>query len=65
MTLVGFEPMIPVFKPAKTFHASDRAATVTGSNLLYTSLNVSIDFFIFSLVSYSLLGNGPVETLPR
>jgi hypothetical protein len=28
--LAGFEPTIPVFKRAKTFHALDRAATVTG-----------------------------------
>jgi hypothetical protein len=30
MPLTGFEPTIPVFKRAKTFHALDRAATVTG-----------------------------------
>jgi hypothetical protein len=30
MPLVGFEPMIPVFERAKTFHALDRAATVIG-----------------------------------
>jgi hypothetical protein len=30
MSLVGFEPTIPVFERAKTFHALDRAATVTG-----------------------------------
>jgi ribosomal protein L34 len=30
MPLAGFEPTIPVFKRAKTFHALDRAATVTG-----------------------------------
>jgi hypothetical protein len=30
MPLAGFEPTIPVFKRAKTFHAFDRAATVTG-----------------------------------
>jgi hypothetical protein len=37
MPLAGFEPTIPVFKRAKTFHALDRAATVTGikkSNVL-------------------------------
>jgi hypothetical protein len=28
MLQVGFEPMIPVFKQAKTVHALDRAATV-------------------------------------
>jgi hypothetical protein len=30
MPLAGFEPTIPVFKRAKTFHVLDRAATVTG-----------------------------------
>jgi hypothetical protein len=28
MPLVGFEPTIPAFERAKTFHALDRAATV-------------------------------------
>jgi hypothetical protein len=31
MPLAGFEPTIPVFKRAKTFHALDRAATVAGN----------------------------------
>jgi hypothetical protein len=30
MPLAGFQPTIPVFKRAKTFHALDRAATLTG-----------------------------------
>jgi hypothetical protein len=30
MPLAGFEPTIPVLERAKTFHALDRAATVTG-----------------------------------
>jgi hypothetical protein len=30
MPLVEIEPMIPVFERAKTVHALDRAATVTG-----------------------------------
>jgi hypothetical protein len=34
MPLAGFEPTIPAFKGAKTFHALDPAATVTG--LLFT-----------------------------
>jgi hypothetical protein len=34
MTRVGFEPTIPVFERAKTFHALDRAATDNGSHLL-------------------------------
>jgi hypothetical protein len=32
MPLAGFEPIIPVFKRAKIFHALDRAATVTGQD---------------------------------
>jgi hypothetical protein len=42
MPLAGFEPTIPVFKRAKTFHALDRAATVTGSqgNLSYNKADV-------------------------
>jgi hypothetical protein len=35
MHLAGFQPTIPVFKRAKTFHALDRAATVTGPLLTY------------------------------
>jgi hypothetical protein len=38
MPLAGFEPTIPVFKRAKTFHASDRAATVTGYIAIYLPL---------------------------
>jgi hypothetical protein len=30
MPLVGFDPTIPVFERAKTFHVLDRAATVIG-----------------------------------
>jgi hypothetical protein len=32
MPRMGFEHTIPVFERAKTFHALDRAATVTGEN---------------------------------
>jgi hypothetical protein len=39
MPLAGFEPTIPVFKRAKTFHALDRAATVTGTNVIYHCQN--------------------------
>jgi hypothetical protein len=35
MPLAGFEPPIPVFKRAKTFHALDRAATLTGNYTTY------------------------------
>jgi hypothetical protein len=31
---MGFQPMIPAFKPAKTVHALDREATVIGTKLL-------------------------------
>jgi hypothetical protein len=33
MSQVGFEPMIPVFKRAKSFYVLDRATTVIGSFL--------------------------------
>jgi hypothetical protein len=39
MPLAGFEPTIPVFKRAKTFHALDRAATVIGTERLLASQN--------------------------
>jgi hypothetical protein len=38
MLLVGFEPTIPVFKRAKTFHALDRADTANGEGTV-TALN--------------------------
>jgi hypothetical protein len=38
MPQVGFEPTIPVFEPAKTVHALDRAATMIGSFLIHCSL---------------------------
>jgi hypothetical protein len=41
MPLAGFEPTIPVFKRTKTFHALDRAATVTGT---YQSYRIEILF---------------------
>jgi hypothetical protein len=39
MPLAGFEPTIPVFKRANTFHALDRAATVTGTASDYGVIN--------------------------
>jgi hypothetical protein len=33
MARVGFEPMIPVFEPMRTFRALDRLATVIGPPL--------------------------------
>jgi hypothetical protein len=38
MPLAGFEPTIPVFMWEKTFHALDRAATVTGPYIDYMLL---------------------------
>jgi hypothetical protein len=39
MPQVGFEPMIPVFRRAKTVHALDRATTVIGAVLSH-SVNI-------------------------
>jgi hypothetical protein len=41
MSLMGFEPTIPVFKRAKTFHALDRAAIVTGVDAIEPELMVA------------------------
>jgi hypothetical protein len=35
MPIAGFEPTIPVFKRAKTFHALDRAVTVTAHVVIH------------------------------
>jgi hypothetical protein len=55
MPWVGFETTTPVFERAKTVHALDRAATVTGSSCPGTCLikhqkNVAF-FFIFTVSS--------------
>jgi hypothetical protein len=43
MPWVGFEPTIPAFKWAKTFHASDRTASVIGRvRLVYTNQNEDV-----------------------
>jgi hypothetical protein len=44
MPLAGFEPTVPVFNRAKTFHALDRAVTVTGELTCY------IDILILSVI---------------
>jgi hypothetical protein len=44
MPYVGFEPTIPAVELAKTVHALDRSATVTGSQHIWNliqNLNVS------------------------
>jgi hypothetical protein len=39
MPEVGFEPTIPVSERAKTVHAVDRAATVTGNLVIIGTTN--------------------------
>jgi hypothetical protein len=39
MPRLGFEPTIPVFERANTFHALDRAATVIGNSFVITYIN--------------------------
>jgi hypothetical protein len=46
MPLAGFEPTIPVFKRAKTFHALDLAATVTGDTILLKATKYCTDFCV-------------------
>jgi hypothetical protein len=43
MPLAGFEPTIPVFERANTFHALDLAATVTGYLSSYHTMLYSLD----------------------
>jgi hypothetical protein len=38
MDYVGFEPTIPASERAKTVHALERSATVTGEYLIYTDI---------------------------
>jgi hypothetical protein len=40
MPCVGFEPTITASERAKTVHALDRAATVTGSNLVHHAIQI-------------------------
>jgi hypothetical protein len=40
---VGFEPTIPASEWAKTVHALDRAATVTGSDMYYAVMFSSVE----------------------
>jgi hypothetical protein len=47
MPLAGFEPTIPVFKWAKTFHALDRAATVTVSRFYQRRLNARMHEYVY------------------
>jgi hypothetical protein len=47
MPLAGCEPTIPVFKRAKTFHALDRASSVTGHWCL-----LALTYFLLSIYKY-------------
>jgi hypothetical protein len=42
MTCVGFQPTIPMFEQTKTFHISDREATVIGDPQIKASINTLI-----------------------
>jgi hypothetical protein len=44
MPVAGFEPTIPVFKRAKTFHALDRAAAVTCMQKYLLNIKCVFDF---------------------
>jgi hypothetical protein len=48
MPLAGFEPTIPVFKRAKTFHALDRGATVTNTVFFTTPQFIIIIIVVVS-----------------
>jgi hypothetical protein len=39
---VGFEPTIPASERAKRVHVLDRAATVTGSDVMYATKNINL-----------------------
>jgi hypothetical protein len=46
MSRVGFEPTIPVFERAETVHASERAATVIGTEI------ISEAFLVWALLTF-------------
>jgi hypothetical protein len=48
---MGFEPTIPASERAKTVHALDRAATVTG----YVKIQIYIYIYAYETVSYAVL----------
>jgi hypothetical protein len=54
---VGFEPTIPASERAKTVHALDRAATVTG-------IASTIVYLLSQVKSYNLTSNVAVNYLP-
>jgi hypothetical protein len=56
MPLAGFEPKIPLFKRAKTFHALDRAATVTGHIYFLCPLKYNSSYFKIILICIRIRG---------
>jgi hypothetical protein len=58
MPRVGFELTIPAFKRAKTVHALDRAATVSGNHVLSDNKNPTCDIII------NLPDNNPIYVNP-
>jgi hypothetical protein len=46
MLRVGFKPTVPLFERAKTVQALDRVATVIGSPLKCTQLNIKENIII-------------------
>jgi hypothetical protein len=59
MPRVGFEPTIPMFERANTFHALDRATYVIGTSFL---LGQNILFSILLCYPQCVLRLGPVMT---
>jgi hypothetical protein len=57
MPQVGFEPMIPVLKRAKTVHALDRAATVVAVLFIYL-IRIFHALLISSILATWLLQHG-------
>jgi hypothetical protein len=56
MSRVGFKPTTPVFKRAKTVHASDRAATVIANialPVMYVGVLISLWLFPFSYLQHN------------
>jgi hypothetical protein len=58
MPRVGFKPMIAVFERAKTVHASDRAATVTGSFIYLLPRNITAITLVNSVTHIRIVVNG-------
>jgi hypothetical protein len=55
MPWVGFEPTIPASERAKTVHALDRSATVTGPLLFIEKKNIFLQLWIEPRISTGLM----------